>query len=124
VPISEARSAYVLEDRASPALRGIRDEAKRTTLGLRATAGELDKIGSPSQLQRIERLDRRFSSLAGTVERTQGRVDSSMRRMEGSIRRSTLAAEGRLEGLGRKMDELGNRTARPRVVCAWQAPVQ
>jgi hypothetical protein len=115
VPISEARSAYVLEDRASPALRGIRDEAKRTTLGLRATAGELDKIGSPSQLQRIERLDRRFSSLAGTVERTQGRVDSSMRRMEGSIRRSTLAAEGRLEGLGRKMDELGNRTARPRV---------
>jgi len=115
MPIATASSAYVLEDRASPALRGIRQEAVRTTAALRGTADAGDKIGAPAQLQRLERFEKRLGSVARTAENMSGRVQRTVGHMEGVIRRDTLKAEARITALGGRMDELARKRAAPRV---------
>jgi hypothetical protein len=115
VPIATASSAYVLEDRASPTLKAIRQEAERATVALRATATAADKIGAPSQMQRLDRFETKLRGVATTAETTSTRVQRTVGHMEGAIRRDTLKAEARLTSLEERLDAVGRKRATPTV---------
>jgi hypothetical protein len=109
VPIATASSAYVLEDRASPTIKAIREEAERATVALRGTAAAGDRIGRPEQMQRLTRFETKLRSVASTAETMSGRVQRTVGHMEGAIRRDTLKAEARLTSLEERLDTLGQK---------------
>lgn len=113
--VATASSAYILEDRASTTLKRIHGEATKTKNAAQSAANALDKIGSPAQLQRLERLERRLGNLASSAERMSTRVARSTSHMEGAIRRDTLKAEARVAALEARLDELGRKRATPSV---------
>lgn len=116
MPIAEAHSAYVLDDRASPAMRSIREEAEKTTVALTSAGEALDQLGDKEDVRRINALGARIRKLANTDAPAMRRgVVREFRHMEGEIRATTLRAEGRVESLARKMDELGARHVAPTV---------
>lgn len=110
-----ASSAFELADRASPALRGIRLEATRTRDALKGTAAAADKIGSPQQLQRLDRLNSRMDSVGTRSEGMSARVKRAVSGMQDSITKSTLDATAHLLSLEDGLDTIGRKRATPRV---------
>lgn len=61
--IAEARSVYLLEDRASPTMRAIRQEGERMLPVLDRVGAQLDRIGTKEQIGRVEAYSERVRGL-------------------------------------------------------------